>query len=87
VETVDEIHEKIQYSDGAKAGAVVGGMVAGILFGSLIAFGITYMMKRKMNASPTGGLVFRNISFRPGNKRREDNEGIVTMDHPNDSTT
>ena len=62
VETVEEIHEKIQYSDGAKAGAVVWrDGCQGFYSGSLIAFGITYMMKKKMNACPTGGLSFFEI--------------------------
>jgi hypothetical protein len=77
-----EIREKIQYSDGAQAGAVIGGMIVGILAGTIIVLAGVQMMKRKANTSPTGGLTFRNISFRIGaNRRREDRE-TISMDNP-----
>jgi hypothetical protein len=79
IETIDEIHEKIQYSDGAQAGAVIGGMIAGILFGILIAVGVIYTIKRKANTSSTGGMVFENIFYRSGNKRKQNHEESVTM--------
>ncbi len=72
IETIEKIHEKIQYSDGAQAGAVVGGMVVGILAGISIVFIVIYMIKRKANMSPTGGLHFRNISFRVRNNQMQE---------------
>ncbi|CAF0882628.1 unnamed protein product [Rotaria sordida] len=86
VETIEEIHEKIQYSDGAQAGAVVGGMFVGILIGTITVFVVIRMIKRQTNRSPSGGLTFRNISFRVGNKRKQEEPGIIHMEHPLDGT-
>ena len=83
---IDEFHEKIQYSDGAQAGAVIGGMIAGILFGTLIVFAVIYMIRRQVSNTATGGLGFHNISFRPGNKRARDNDATITMQHLGHST-
>lgn len=77
-----EIREKIQYSDGAQAGAVIGGMIIGILAGTMIVLAGIQMMKRKANASPTGGLTFRNISFRIGSNRRREDREAIGMDNP-----
>jgi len=85
VETIEKIHEKIQYSDGAQAGAVVGGMVVGILAGISIVFIVIYMIKRKANMSPTGGLNFRNISFRVRNNQMQHELTTVNMGTSNTS--
>jgi hypothetical protein len=85
VETIEKIHEKIQYSDGVQAGAVVGGMVVGILAGISIVFIVIYMMKRKANMSPTGGLNFRNISFRVRNNQMQHELTTVNMGTSNTS--
>ena len=79
-----EIREKIQYSDGAQAGAVIGGMVIGILAGTMIVLAGIQMMKRKANTSPTGGLTFRNISFRIGSNRRREDRETIGMENPVD---
>ncbi|UJR27449.1 hypothetical protein I4U23_008738 [Adineta vaga] len=79
-EYVDEIHEKIEYSDGAQAGAVLGGMIIGILVGLFIVFLVVYMIKRKTNMSVTGGLNFRNISFRIRNNQTEEDQSTITME-------
>ncbi|CAF3267487.1 unnamed protein product [Rotaria sp. Silwood2] len=81
IETIDEIHEKIKYSDGAQASAVVGGMIVGILFGTITVFVVICMIKRKANKSPSGGLTFRNISFRVGNKRKQEEPDNINIQH------
>ena len=81
VETI-EVYEKIQYSDGAQAGAVLGGTIVGILAGTIIVLVGIQMMRRKANTSPTGGLTFRNISFRIGPKRRQEDRETINMEHP-----
>ena len=80
--TIVEIIDKIQYSDGAQAGAVVGGMIVGILAGISVVFIVIYMIKRKANMSPTGGLNFRNISFRARNNQTQEEQETIAMEHP-----
>ena len=84
VVTVDEIYERIQYSDGAQAGGVVGGMLAGVAFGTLCVLLVTRMIQRKTIATPTGVLTLKNISFRMGHRRKEDEVATISMEHPID---
>ncbi|CAF0759747.1 unnamed protein product [Adineta ricciae] len=81
-EYVDEVQEKIQYSDGAQASAVLGGMGVGILAGVSIVLLVGFLIRRKANSSATGGLTFRNISFRVRNHHAQEDQEIVTMEHP-----
>ncbi|CAF0809093.1 unnamed protein product [Adineta steineri] len=82
IETVEEVYEKIQYSDGAQAGAVIGGMIVGILIGLSLTFIVVFMIKKKANASPTGGLTFRNFNFRVSNNRTQDDLSSIAMENP-----
>ena len=84
VETIEEVYEKIQYSDGAQAGAVVGGTTVGILAGTILVLIAIHLMKRKAIQSSTGGLTFRNISFRINSNSRQEEPAIVTMEYPFD---
>lgn len=81
-EYIDEVQEKIQYSDGAQAGAVLGGVGVGILAGVSLVLLVGFLIRRKANSSVTGGLTFRNISFRVRNNQAQEDQGIVTMEHP-----
>lgn len=85
-ETIEEISEQIQYSDGAQAGAIIGGMIVGIICGTVTILIIVFVMKRKLNRSRSGTLTFRNISFRIGFNRKQDDADAVDMEHPIDST-
>ena len=79
---IEQIREIIEYSDGAQAGAVVGGMLVGSLCGTLIVLVVFYTLKRKANRSTTGGLTFRNISFRVRSNRKQEDQATITMDSP-----
>lgn len=87
VERIEEIREKIQYSDQAQISAIIGGIIAGIVGGSFIVFIVSYMVKRKANMSPIGGLTFRNISFRMRNNRKQEEQPTVTMEHGIEETS
>jgi hypothetical protein len=82
VEKIEEIHEKIQYSDEAQVVAVISGLLVGILVGIFIVFLGIYMIKRKVNRSSTGGLTFRNISFHIRNNPKQEEQATITMEHP-----
>ena len=79
---IEQVREIIEYSDGAQAGAVVGGMIVGTLCGTLIVLAVFYTLKRKANRSTTGGLTFRNISFRVRSNRKQEDQATITMDSP-----
>ena len=81
---IEQIREIIEYSDGAQAGAVIGGMIVGILSGTLIVLAVFYTLKRKANRSTSGGLTFRNISFRIRSNRKQDDQATITMENPTD---
>jgi hypothetical protein len=83
---INEVHEKVRYSDGSQAGAVVGGMIGGIILGTIIVVLVFQGMKRKANMSPTGGLNFGNISFRVNRNRKQEEQPTVTMEHPINET-
>jgi len=82
VEKIEEIHEKIRYSDKAQAVAVVSGLLVGISAGTLIVSLVIYMIKRKANMTSTGGLTFANISFRIRNNQKQEEQATITMEHP-----
>ncbi|CAF1632078.1 unnamed protein product [Rotaria magnacalcarata] len=79
VETIEEVYEKVKYSDGAQTGAVIGGMLVGLVLGAIAVLFVIRMIKRKAEGSPSGGLTFRNISFRVGNKRTQE---TIAMQNP-----
>lgn len=79
---IEQIQEKVEYSDGAQAGAVVGGMLVGILFGTIMVFLGVFLLRRQASRSPTGGLTFRNISFRIGANRKQEDQATIIMDNP-----
>jgi hypothetical protein len=82
VEIVQTVYEKVQYSDGSRSGAVVGGMIVGIIGGTFMVLVGMQMIKRKARLSPTGGLTFRNISFRVRSRHQQDEPSILNMDDP-----
>lgn len=86
VVTIDEIYEKIQYSDGAQAGGVIGGTIVGLIVGTICVLLVTRLIQRKTSATPTGVLTLRNISFRPSKHRKEDELATISMEHPIDGT-
>ncbi len=81
VEKIEEIYEKIRYSNEAQIVAVLGGMMVGILAGSGIVLIVIYMMKRKVYMSSAGSLTFRNVSFRMTNNRKQEEQATATMEH------
>jgi len=86
VEKIEEIYEKIQYSNEAQIGAVISGMIIGILSGTLIVFVVIYMIKRKANIASTVGFSFQNINFRIRNNQQQEEKATVTMEHSIHST-
>lgn len=78
IEVIEQVHEKTEYADGAQAGAVIGGTFIGALCGLLTVVAVMLMMKRKAETTRTGGIHFRNISFRFGKKQKQD---IVTIEN------
>lgn len=81
-ETVQQFYETFVYSDGAQAGAIVGGTFVGAITGSLIVLLVIHLMQKKANKSSTGGISFRNISFRFNSKPKQSEIGMVEMDNP-----
>lgn len=88
IEKFEVIHERIRYSNKAKAFAIFSGMFVGILSGCLIVFIVIYTMKKKANMIAIGTFAFRNISFRirnNNNNQKQDEPATIVIEHSIDS--